>query len=153
MIGQGTYSSTDLRNEVKVGNYSSIAANVVFGYKDDNHLCKFNKDCVYTTNWGQPEDGREIEIGNDTWIGRNVLILPGIKIGDGVIIGAGTVVTKDVPDFAIVVGNTGRIIKYRFNKEQREKLKKMKWWEWTDETVKERKKDMLDVDKFIELYG
>ena len=52
-------------------------------------------------------------IGNDVWIGRNVIILPNANIGNHCIIGAGAVVTKDVPDYAIVGGNPARIIRMR----------------------------------------
>ena len=55
-----------------------------------------------------------LEIDNDVWIGARVMILPGCKhIGTGVIIGAGAVVTKDIPDFAVVGGNPARVIRYR----------------------------------------
>lgn len=55
-----------------------------------------------------------LKIENDVWIGARVIILPGCKhIGNGVIIGAGSVVTKDIPDYAIVGGNPAKIIKYR----------------------------------------
>ena len=57
-------------------------------------------------------NGKEVIIEDDVWIGFNSIILKGVKIGKGAIIGAGTHVTKDVPDFAIVVGNPMRIIKY-----------------------------------------
>lgn len=53
-------------------------------------------------------------IAGDVWIGARVIILPGCKrIGHGAIIGAGAVVTKDVPDYAIVGGNPAKVIKYR----------------------------------------
>ena len=56
----------------------------------------------------------ELHIENDVWIGARVIILPGCKhIGKGVIIGAGSVVTKDIPDYAIVGGNPAKIIKMR----------------------------------------
>lgn len=60
-----------------------------------------------------PQKERSVIIGNDVWIGGRVTILPGVHVGNGVIIGAGAVVTKDVPDFAIVGGNPAKIIKYR----------------------------------------
>lgn len=56
---------------------------------------------------------RKVTIGNDVWIGTRVIILPGVTIGNGVIIGAGAVVTKDVPDMAIVCGCPAKIIRYR----------------------------------------
>ena len=54
-----------------------------------------------------------VKIGNDVWIGQNVIILPGVTIGNGVIIAAGAVVTRDVPNYAIVGGVPAKIIKYR----------------------------------------
>ena len=55
-----------------------------------------------------------LEIGNDVWIGRRVMIMPGVrKIGNGVIIAAGAVVTKDIPVYVIVGGVPAIIIKQR----------------------------------------
>ena len=64
------------------------------------------------------------------WIGLNVTILGGVTVGDGAVLAAGAIVTKDVPPYAIVGGNPAKIIKYRFSKEQIEKLLKIKWWNW-----------------------
>lgn len=52
-------------------------------------------------------------IGDDTWLGQNVIVMPGIRIGTGVIVGAGSVVTKDLPDWSIAVGAPARVIRYR----------------------------------------
>jgi len=60
-----------------------------------------------------PQREEPVVIGNDVWIGSRVTILPGVHVGNGVIIGAGAVVSKDVPDYAIVGGNPARILKYR----------------------------------------
>lgn len=54
-----------------------------------------------------------IQIGNDVWIGARAIFLPGVRIGNHVIVGAGAIVTKDVPDYAIVGGNPARIIRMR----------------------------------------
>lgn len=59
---------------------------------------------------------RPVIIGDDVWIGSNVLILPGSKIGNGVILGAGCVVRGNIPDYAVVVGNPGEIVKFRNGK-------------------------------------
>lgn len=72
----------------------------------------------------------KLTIGNDVWLGHNSTIMPGVtSIGDGSIIGANAVVHQNVPPYGIVVGNPGRVVRYRFSKEIIEKLLKEKWWE------------------------
>jgi len=57
------------------------------------------------------EYGRPVVIGDDCWVGGNVVILPGVTIGKGVTVGAMSVVTKDVPDFCVVMGQPARVVK------------------------------------------
>ena len=71
---------------------------------------------------------KNIVISNDVWIGRGALLKRGIKIGNGAVVGAGSVVTKNVPDYAVVGGNPAKIIRYRFNENIIARLKKVKWW-------------------------
>jgi acetyltransferase-like isoleucine patch superfamily enzyme len=54
---------------------------------------------------------RPVRIDDDVWIGRNVIILKGVHIGVGAIVGAGSVVTKDVPSYAVVAGNPAKIVR------------------------------------------
>lgn len=90
------------------------------------------------------------KIGNDVWLGRNVTITNGANIGDGVIAGAGAVITKDVPDYAVVVGVPARIIRYRYTEEQIAALKRIKWWDWSDEKIRRYYDDFyLPIDEFI----
>lgn len=70
-----------------------------------------------------------IEIGNDVWIGTRAMILDGVKVGDGAVIAAGAVVTKDVPPYAIVGGVPAKVIRYRFNESEIEKMLNEKWWD------------------------
>lgn len=56
---------------------------------------------------------KPVTIADDVWIGSRVTILPGVHIGTGAVIGAGAVVSKSVPDYAVVVGNPAKIVKYR----------------------------------------
>jgi len=58
-----------------------------------------------------PEMGREVEIGEDCWIGGGATVLPGVKIGRGCVVGAASVVTKDVPEFSVVAGNPARVVR------------------------------------------
>ena len=57
------------------------------------------------------EYAKPIKVGNDVWFGGNVVVLPGVKIGNNVVIGAGSVVTKDIPENSIAVGNPCKVIK------------------------------------------
>jgi virginiamycin A acetyltransferase len=117
----------------KIGRYCSFAEGVCIFNR--NHPVDFRSTHPYffNTKLGYVKDEfvpmRQIVIGNDVWVGRNALILPSVKkIGDGAVIGAGSVVTKDVPDFAVVAGNPANIIKYRFSEETRREIKDSQWW-------------------------
>lgn len=76
-----------------------------------------------------PDMFRHVAIGNDVWTGHNVNILPGISVGDGAVIGAGSVVTKDVPPFAIVAGAPAQVRRMRFPERTIERLLQLKWWD------------------------
>jgi len=89
-----------------------------------------------------PEDDvprTRLVIGNDVILYHNVTILPTVKrVGDGAVIAAGAVVTKDVPDFAIVAGNPAKVLKYRFPEEIQRRVRESKWWDKPiDELVEE----------------
>ena len=88
-------------------------------------------------------DSPILEIGNDVWIEDNVIIIGTIKIGDGSVVGAGTVITHDVKPYEVVAGNPQKHIRYRFNKKDIDKLKKIKWWNWEDKKIK------ANIDKFF----
>ena len=75
-------------------------------------------------------------IGNDVWIGERVSIKAGVRIGHGAVIGMGSVVTKDVPDYAIVAGNPARIIRMRFSEPIIRGLLKMQWWKMPDDELR-----------------
>jgi virginiamycin A acetyltransferase len=74
-------------------------------------------------------------IGNDAWLGYDVLVMPGVKIGDGDIIAARSVVTKDVPPYAVVGGNPARVVKQRFSDEVVAELLAIRWWDWPVEKI------------------
>jgi virginiamycin A acetyltransferase len=74
-------------------------------------------------------------IEHDVLIGANAIILAGVKIGTGAVVGAGSVVTKDVPPYAIVAGNPAKIIKFRFDKRIVEKLLQSQWWNFPIEVL------------------
>jgi acetyltransferase-like isoleucine patch superfamily enzyme len=76
-----------------------------------------------------PDMFQNVTIGNDVWTGHNVNILPGVSVGDGVVIGAGSVVTKDVPAYAIVAGAPAQVRRMRFPGRTIERLLRLKWWD------------------------
>jgi acetyltransferase-like isoleucine patch superfamily enzyme len=75
------------------------------------------------------------EIGSDVWIGNNVVVKAGVKIGHGSIIGAGSVVTKDIEDYSIVVGNPARLLRMRFSQDVIRELLNIEWWNFSLELL------------------
>jgi len=72
---------------------------------------------------------QHVTIGNDVWTGHNVNILPGVSVGDGAVIGAGSVVTKDVPPYAIVAGAPAQVRRMRFSERVIDRLLRLRWWD------------------------
>lgn len=96
---------------------------------------------------------RRAVIGNDVWLGKNVTVTNSANIGNGVIGAAGAVITKDVPDYAVVAGVPARIIRYRYSPNQIDALNKIAWWNWSDDDIRKRFDDFyLPVDEFIKKY-
>lgn len=103
---------------------------------------------------GHPTCKGNIEIENDVWIGAKSTIMSGVKIGNGSVVGSCSVVTKDVPPYAIVVGNPARVVKYRFSELQIEKLLKISWWDWTEDRIKTEAMTLWsdNIDEFIDKH-
>jgi len=74
-------------------------------------------------------------IGNDVWIGYEALFMPGVKVGNGAIVSSKSVVTGDVPAYAIVGGNPAKVIRYRFDNETIARLEQIAWWNWPVEKI------------------
>lgn len=145
-------------NHVLIGRYTSIGHQVLFisGYNHDyNNVSTYPFEDIAAgglTNTSTKANHYQIIIGNDVWIGRGVTILGGVRIGNGAVIGAGSVIAKDVPPYAIVVGNPAKIIKYRFANDIIEKLQKIKWWYWNRKLIEQRLPVMKNPSKFIKQF-
>lgn len=134
-----------------VGRYCSIAADVkVF---NRNHPMDFKSMHAFFFNPSQKYTKADmveytpLEIGNDVWLGDGVKIMPQVnRIGDGAVIGAGSVVHKDVPPYAVVVGHPARVVRYRFPKEIIEYLLASKWWEKDIEEI------LPDIEEYQQPY-
>ena len=147
---------------IHLGKYNSIGRDCNF-FLHANHrpdwvttssmlLGPVNKDIENMMfDMGHPSWKGDIIVENDVWIGAKSTIMSGIKIGNGAVIGATATVTKDVPPYAIVVGNPGKIIKYRFTETQIEKLLAIKWWDWSEQKIISEYRNMwsTDIDAFI----
>ena len=129
----GCFNVDNICAFTKIGRYCSFGEDVYIFNANHPVGCKSTHPFFYNPSFRYVEteqiSRRSLEIGNDVWVGQNVIILPRVtKIGDGAVIGAGTIVTQDVPDYAVVVGNPGKVVKYRFTEQMIRKLKDEQWW-------------------------
>lgn len=117
-IGKNFYANYDLIlldiASVKIGD------NVMFGPRVGVYTAGHPIDPVIRTEGY--EYGKPIEIGDNVWIGGNVVINPNVKIGNNVVIGSGSIVTKDIPDNVVAVGNPCKVLR-KINDEDK------KYWE------------------------
>ncbi|MDD4556197.1 MAG: CatB-related O-acetyltransferase [Alphaproteobacteria bacterium] len=165
-LGKFYYSAPDIfirSPETEIGNFCSLGMRVILGHGE--HPLSFLSTSPYfysnklrykkTENaiYDEFEASEPIKIGNDVWVGDDVYIKSGIKVGDGAVIGTKSLVTKDVPPYAIVVGCPARVLKFRFDENTIEKLLKLKWWDLEDEIIKSLPYDdvQLTIKKLEEL--
>ena len=93
---------------------------------------------------------RQTIIKNDVYIGESVTIFAGVTVGNGAVIGARAVVTKDVPDYAVVAGVPSQIVRMRFSDKIVDDLLDIQWWQWSDDKIKSCIEDFhLDVETFV----
>ena len=184
-LGAFSYFATGKIYDTVVGRYCSVANSVTIGHGNHptswlstnpfqyqesfrirngelySHYHEYNN---YHTNREQRKQVNldvkkdKTIIGHDVWIGTAAIVLAGVKIGNGAVVAAGSVVTKDVPAYAIVGGNPAKVIKYRFNSDFINKLQELEWWKYSpwdmnslninfshiDEAIKEIEKYVKD---------
>ena len=83
---------------------------------------------------GLPSRGDTL-VGHDVWLGYRTLVMPGVSIGHGAIVAAGSVVTGDIPPYAIAGGNPAQVIRMRFDDATIARLLALAWWHWPAEKV------------------
>lgn len=164
VIGDHTYGTPTLRYwrqgyRFVCGKYGSIADNVqIFlgGYHRPDWVSMYPFPAF--ERWNDAPRvadfavGRgDVVVGNDVWIGSHATLMAGVKVGDGAVIGAHAVVGRDVPPYAVVVGNPAQIIKFRFDDETVRELLAIRWWDWPEEKVLENIPQLLcgDVGGFV----
>ena len=128
-----------------IGKFCAIAKDVTFIMNGANHQSTGFSTYpffIFGNGWEKsaPQPGDlpfkgNTEIGNDVWIGYNATIMPGVKIGSGAIIASKSVVTNDVPAYAVVGGNPAKIIKQRFDDKTIDALLSIAWWDWSNDKI------------------
>ena len=129
----GCFTPHSFGRNTSIGRYTSIARSAFAATLDHPTEFKGMHGFFFNSNLGYADHARkysELRIGSDVWLGHNAIITSNVReIGDGAVVGAGAVVFKDVPPYAIVVGNPGRVVRYRFPPETIARLLEEKWWE------------------------
>jgi virginiamycin A acetyltransferase len=166
-VGRNTYLYGNLqiygfKGKLVIGRFCSIAGPLVIicgeGYHKNNRISTypfpfkmpFKKNMSienYYDEYSFPKC--EVVIGNDVWVGEDVLITQGVKVGNGAVIAAKSVVTKNVPPYAIVAGNPAQVKKTRFDDRFISILEKIRWWDWSIEKIEENYKIFTLTDEYL----
>lgn len=141
LYSYGCFDRWRMRGPMKVGRYCSIASTARSAL--DNHPLEAltTHPILYEPQFGvvdspHPWTG-SLQIEDDVWIGHNVMILAGCKtIGRGAVIGAGSILTRDVPRYAVMAGNPARKLRDRFDPELIEAIEASRWWELSVEELR-----------------
>ncbi len=162
--GAFSYTHSGFGGKAVIGRYCSIAPSSRLMGKEhpldriSTHpfTCRQYYNTWVSENFGvelnaQKFDGTDrgrLIVQHDAWIGGNVLLRPGVTVGHGAVVAGGSVVTKDVPPFAIVGGNPARIIRYRFDDFTIDRILKMAWWRFHVRDFAGL--DMTDIHAFLD---
>jgi acetyltransferase-like isoleucine patch superfamily enzyme len=156
-IGRGTYGNPAILSwnegaSLSIGNFCSIAGGVKI-FLGGEHRSDWVTTYPFNVLWpsassisGHPKTKGNVTIGSDVWIAAEAVILSGVTVGHGAVIGTHAVVTKDVPPYAVVVGNPGRVVKYRFEQNIIERLLNVAWWNWSDDVIENKISYLLSTD-------
>lgn len=113
-VGLKVGHRSQLGHNCRIGNHVTLGCDVLMGpdviIMTSSHAFE---DRATPINLQGALPIRSVTVGDDVWIGTRVIIMPGVHVGRGAVIGAGSVVTKDVPEYAVVAGVPAKIVRYR----------------------------------------
>lgn len=155
LYSYGCFSPENIPAGTVIGRYCSFAKGFLILSGNHPLNCKSTHPFFYNPSVGYVDEllitRTKINIGNDVWIGANATILPSVsRIWDGAVIGAGSVVTKNVPPFAVVAGNPAKILRYRFTEETINRIIQSVWWDRDIESIKEKPDEFAEFIKPLE---
>lgn len=159
--GELTVLNFNINEKLSIGRFCSIASGVVFVLNADHALSRlstypFKVKCLGTEQYEAVSKGN-ITVKDDVWIGQNAIIMSGITIGQGAVVAAGAVVTKSVPDYAIVAGVPAKVISYRFPEDIRQQLSKVDYSrfdrEFIEKHIDDLYKDISSIDDVSWMNG
>lgn len=165
-LGLGSYMGSGyIKGKALIKRYCSIGKNVKLGLAK-HPVSNFSTHPMLSQSGITQKDFKEdfvtydkyyadnkfkVVIENDVWIGDDCLVLQGVHIGQGAVVGANSVVTKDVPPYAIVVGSPARVIKYRFDEETIQQLLQSHWYNIHPERLIEIGKQTETIEDFLKV--
>jgi acetyltransferase-like isoleucine patch superfamily enzyme len=155
-VGRGTYGSPRYltfagdSTSVRIGSFCSIGPEVTFvlgGNHPTDRVSTYpirEKYALEPVDNGFPSSRGDIRLEDDVWIGFGATILSGVTIGHGAVIGAMSLVTRDIPAFAIAVGNPARVVRYRLDNETQIAVMNTQWWQIPTQEIMGRVHELND---------
>ena len=167
VVGKYTYGTINVLNwgegqELKIGNYCSIAQEVMFILNADhytNHISTFPFKVKCMEEQCEGISKGDIIVDDDVWFGYRSTIMSGVHIGQGGVIAAGAVVTNDIPPYAIAGGVPAKVIKYRFSEDIVKKLLKLDYSKLSKEQIEENLQELYlpidsnNIDSILRMFN
>jgi acetyltransferase-like isoleucine patch superfamily enzyme len=148
-LGKFTYINNSTKIIMaNVGRFTCIGPECLIGglgahpiNRKSTHRMFYSRNRAEWISYCKEEDFEEkkyTNIGHDVWIGARAILMDGVNVGNGAIVAAGSIVTRDVPPYAIVAGVPAKVVRYRFEPEMVQKLQADAWWNLSEEDLATR---------------